>query len=93
MVSTRKKLQSNRRLLRQLDDLDRNIIFGNAASDRQQNVVVNEGTNDQEFTVNNTDNNLAVNENLVNVKTLERCFNLRIDREIENIVVTVEDRI
>ena len=33
------------------------------------------------------------NENTVNVKTLERCFNERIDREINNIVDTVEDRI
>ena len=29
----------------------------------------------------------------MNVKTLERCFNERIDREISNIVDTVEDRI
>ena len=29
----------------------------------------------------------------MNVKTLERCFNERIDREMNNIVDTVEDRI
>ena len=29
----------------------------------------------------------------MNVKNLERCFNERIDREISNIVETVEDRI
>ena len=29
----------------------------------------------------------------MNVKTLERCFNERIDREMSNIVDTVEDRI
>ena len=35
----------------------------------------------------------AVNESMVNVKTLERCFNERIDSEMSNIVDTVEDRI
>ena len=34
-----------------------------------------------------------VNENALNVKTLERCFSERIDREMSNIVDTVEDRI
>ena len=29
----------------------------------------------------------------MNVKTLERCFNERIDREMSNVVDTVEDRI
>ena len=38
-------------------------------------------------------NNSATNESTVNVKTLERCFNERIDREMSNIVDTVEDRI
>ena len=33
------------------------------------------------------------NENTVNVKTLERCFNEWIDREMSIIVETVEDRI
>ena len=69
------------------------MIIGNAASERQENVVVNEGTNDQDFTVSNSCNNATVNESAVNVKTLERCFNERIDREMSNIVDTVEDRI
>ena len=30
---------------------------------------------------------------MVNAKTLEMCFNERIDREVSNIVDTVEDRI
>ena len=30
---------------------------------------------------------------MVNVKTLERCFNEKIDREMSNIVNTVEDKI
>ena len=36
---------------------------------------------------------LFVNGNAMSVKTLERCFNERIDREMSNIVDTVEDRI
>ena len=55
--------------------------------------MVNEGTNDRDFTVSNSSNNTAVNESAVNVKTLERCFNERIDREMSNVVDTVEDRI
>ena len=93
MVSTRKKRQTNKRLLSQLDDFDQDMIIGNAVSERQENVVVNEGTNDRDFTVSSSSNNAAVNENTMNVKTLERCFNERIDREMSNIVDTVEDRI
>ena len=93
MVSTRKKRQSNKRLLSQLDDFDQDMIIGNAASERQENVVVNEGTNDQDFTVGTSNVSSIVIENALTVKTLERCFNERIDREMSNIVDTVEDRI
>ena len=93
MVSTRKKRQSSRRLLSQLNDFDQDVIIGNTTSERQENVVVNEGTNDRDFTVSNPSNNTTVNESAVNVKTLESCFNGRIDREMNNIVDTVEDRI
>ena len=93
MVSTRKKRQSNKRLLSQLDDFDQNVIIGNTATERQENVVVNEGINDQDFTVGTFNIISIINENVLNVKTLERCFNERIDREMENIVETVEDRI
>ena len=93
MVSTRKKRQSNERLLSQLDDFDQDMIIGNAASERQENVVVNKGTNDQDFTVGTSNVSSIVGENTLNVKTLERCFNERIDREMNNIVETVEDRI
>ena len=93
MVSTRKKRQSNKRLLSQLDDFDQDMIIGNAVSERQENAVVNMGTNDRDFTVSNSSNNTAVNGNVMNVKTLERRFNERIDREMSNIVDTVEDRI
>ena len=93
MVSTRKKRQSNRRLLSQLKDFDRDMIIGNAVSERQENNVVSEGTNDRDFTVGTSSNNMAINENAMNVKTPERCFKERIDREMSNIVDTVEDRI
>ena len=93
MVSTRKKRQSNKRLLSQLDDFDRDMVIGNAVSERQENAVVNEGTNDRDFTVGTSNNDSVVNGNVMSVKTLERCFNERIDREMSNIVDMVEDRI
>ena len=93
MVSTREKRQSSRRLLSQLDDFDQDMIIGNAASEKQENGVVNKVTNDRDFTVGTSSNKIAVNESAVNVKTLERCFNETIDREMSIIVDTVEDRI
>ena len=69
------------------------MVIGNAASERQENIVVDEGTNDWDFTVGTSSNNTAINESTVNVKTLERCFNERIDREFLNIIDTVEDMI
>ena len=62
MVSTRKKRQSNRRFLSQLDDFDQDINIGNTASGRQENIRVNEGNNDRDFTVANFSNNLMTNE-------------------------------
>ena len=93
MVSTRKKRQSNKRLLSQLDDFDRDMIIGNDVSERQENVVANKSTDDRDFTVGTSNNDSVVNGNAVSVKTLERCFNERIDREMNNIVDTFEDRI
>ena len=93
MVSTRKRRQSNRRLFSQLDNFDQDMIIGNAASERQEKIVVNEGTNDRDFTVGTSSNSTAIIESMVNVKTLERCFNERIDRQINNIVDRVEDRV
>ena len=92
MVSTRKKRQPNKRLLSQLDDFDQDMIIGNASSTRQENIVVDEGTNGRDFTVGTSSNNTVTNEGVMNVKTLEKCFNERIDREMSNIVDTVEDR-
>ena len=93
MVSIRKKRQSNRRFLSQLDEFDQDMIIGNTASERQENVVVNNSSNERFFTVSTSSNNTAVNESTINVKTLERCFDERIDREMNNIIDTVEDRI
>ena len=73
MVSSRKKRQSNRRLRSNLDDLDEDIIIGNAANERRDSIVVSEGIKDQDSTVGTSSNELAVNESTVNVKTLERC--------------------
>ena len=81
MVSTRKKRQSNKSLLSQLDDFDQDMIIGNTASESQENVVVNGGTNDQDFTVGTSNVSTAMNNNAMTVKTLERCFNGKIDRE------------
>ena len=93
MVSTRKKSQSNRRLLNQVDDFDHDFTFGNTANERQENVMVNGGTNDRDFIVGTCSDNLVTIENTVIVKTLVRCFNERIDREMSIIIDTVEDRI
>ena len=93
MVSTRKKRQSIRRLLSQVDDFDQDNFFGNNVSDRRESATVNDGSADQDFTVGISGNNLMTNENTVNVKSLERCFNDRIDSEMSNVVDTVEDRI
>ena len=69
MVSIRKKRQSNRRLLSQLDDFDQDLIIGNTAGERRENTVVNEGTNDQDFTVGTSNVSSIVNRSVANVKT------------------------
>ena len=69
------------------------MILGNAVSERLEDAVVNEGTNDLDFTVGISSNDSIVNGNAMSVKTLERCFNERIDRELSNFVDTFEDRI
>ena len=93
MVSTRKNRQTNRRFLSQLDDVDKNVFIGRAMNNSQEDTTVSEGTADQEFSVGNSDGGPAVNENVVNVKTLERCVNEKIDKTMGNIVDTVEDKI
>ena len=69
------------------------MIIGNAACERKENTVVNGSTDDRDFTVSTSDNDSVVNGNAMSVKTLERCFNESIDREMSNIVDTGEDRI
>ena len=93
MVSTRRKKMSIKRLLGQLDDFDQDIVIGTAVRERQENIVVRESTNDQDFTDGTSCSNMTINASTVSVKTLERCFNERIDREMNNIVDRVEDRI
>ena len=92
MVSTRKKRQSNSRLVSQLDDFDQDVIIGYAMSNRQEYATVNESTADQEFTVGNSDGDPSTNENVI-VKTSERCFIEKIDKEMGSFVDTVEDKI
>ena len=92
MLSTLKKRQSNRRLLSQLDDFDQYFIIGNAMNNRQENTSVKESTADQDFTVGNSDGGQAVNENVVNVKALERCLNEGTDKEMGKKVDSVKDR-
>ena len=89
MVSTRKKKQSSRMLLSQLDDFDQDIIISNAAREGQENVMVNENTNDRDFTVGTFSNNLMTTECAVKVNTLERCFD---EKKMSNFFDTVEDR-
>ena len=71
MVSTRTKRQSNRSLLNQLDEFDRDILISNIMSDRQENATVNEGTVNGDSTVKKSGSNSVANENLVSVKTSE----------------------
>ena len=69
------------------------MIIGNDVCERQENNVVNESTNARDFTVDTSSNNSVVNGNAMDVKTLERCFNEKIDRDMSSFVDTVEDRI
>ena len=54
--------------------------------------MVNDDTNDRDFTVGTSSKNSAIIKNALNVKFLERCFNEKIDRETSNIIDTVEAR-
>ena len=76
-----------------MDDFDQDNIIGYNVGDRQEYKVVNEGTGDRGFTVGTSDNNLRTYENTMNVKTLGRCFKEKTDKELSNIVDTVQDRI
>ena len=69
------------------------MIIGNATRGKQQEIAVSEGSNDRDFTAGTSSDNTAINESTVNLKSLERCFNGKIDREMIKFVVTVEDRV
>ena len=73
--------------------IDKEVSFVDAASNRQQNFKVKIGTVDQKITANESGNNSTPNEKTVNLQTSERCFNESIDRELVNLVDTVEDTI
>ena len=91
-VSTRKKRQSTRRLLSQLNDFDYDVTIGNAMSDRQGNVAVYEGTLDQKFAAKGTSSNLTSDESFVITENWEKCFIERITGEMSKIVDVVGDR-
>ena len=55
--------------------------------------TVNQGTADQVLTLGYSDSNPAVEEKLVIVKPLERCFSEKIEMQLSIIVDTVEDKI
>ena len=59
-------------------------------NNRQENVVVDEGTVGQDFTVIDTCSKIPVDENLLNLKNWERFFIEKIDRELGIPVHTVE---
>ena len=63
-----------------------------SSSESQDYVIVNDGTIDRDFTVGTSGDSLTTSENVVNVESLERCFNEKIDREMSNIVDKVGDR-
>ena len=71
------------------------LAIADAVSSRRQNVIVNSGPVDQNFTVNNNINSgiSTTNDNTVNVQTLERCLSCRIDGVMNNIVDAIEDMI
>ena len=58
-------MERNRRLLSQLDDFDQHVIIGDAASNGQQNNMVNNGPNDRKFTVDTNDSISTTNDNVV----------------------------
>ena len=80
--------RKDRRLLSQLDDFDQNMVIGNAAIERQEKTVVSEGTNDWDFTVGTSHNSIAIVGSTVNAKTLEKCSNERVCREMGEILDT-----
>ena len=69
------------------------VNFSDAENNGQQSAVVNDGTEDRNLTVKCNSSNVTANEDTVDDQTLERCFNVRVVREMGTVVDTVEDRI
>ena len=90
MVSTRKKRYQSRRLLSQLDEIDQNVIFGDAMKIERQNVLISSGFTECEFTVITNASKSLTKENAVDVLTLEECFTNRFDREKDNILIRLK---
>ena len=55
--------------------------------------MANEGTVDKDFAIINTGSNLTTNVILVNVHSLEKCFNEKFNSEMGDVVGTVENSI
>ena len=85
-----KAAKSKVSFLGQLDDFDQDAISGHAMNSGQQNDIINDGTINREFALNNSGSFSTAFENTVNIQTLDRYFNEMIDREIGNNVDTVE---
>ena len=71
MVRDFENRPSNTTLLNQLDVFDQNVIFGDAAYNGKQTMLVKNGTVDREFTANTSGRISIANQNTVNVQTLE----------------------
>ena len=50
----------------------------------KKNILASESINERDLTVGTSCNNTVINESMVNMKTLERCSNERIVREMSN---------
>ena len=59
MVSTWKERHSNKRVLRQLGSFDHDVLIGNAANNREPNIVVTERTADRKLTVGNSNSKMT----------------------------------
>ena len=79
-------------LFSQLDDFDQDFFIDDAMSNEKQIVMVNSGPAEREITANNKNSFPPTNENTVEVQTLGRWFTFRIEKEMAEIVETVEDR-
>ena len=74
----------------QLDDFDQDVNIGEAVNIEGQNVIIS-GSADHKFTANISANISVTNEKTVDVRTYEKCFTDRIDRE--TVFSTVDKKI